>query len=90
VWQNELAAEFFHESAGFQKVKQPRTLECEEMTEVELQYKKITFLPGNQIHSTATKEVQQLEHSWDTDDDLMQLGLIHGPDKIFDRGTNND
>jgi hypothetical protein len=60
------------------------------MTEVELQYKKITFLPGNQIHSTATKEVQQLEHSWETDNDLMQLGLIHGPDKIFDRGTHND
>jgi hypothetical protein len=30
-------------------------------------------MPGNQIHSTATKEVQRLQHSLDRDDDLMQL-----------------
>jgi hypothetical protein len=38
-----------------------------------LNYQKITFLPGNQIQSTATKEVQRLEHSYDRDYDLMQL-----------------
>jgi hypothetical protein len=33
VWQNELAGKFFHESVGFQKLKQPRTWESEGMME---------------------------------------------------------
>jgi hypothetical protein len=30
-------------------------------------------MPGNQIHETATGEVQRLQQNLDRDDDLMQL-----------------
>jgi hypothetical protein len=65
------------ESEATTNMGERRNFGRHETDSFEPQCKMIGFSPGNETHLTAKKEVQQLEHSWGTDDDLTQLRLIH-------------